>query len=91
MYFDVVEARYERDYRIRLTFEDGQSGVVDLADYVSDRTVFAPFSDIDYFRRFQVDAGALVWGNGELDIAPERLYELATGQRVKYDNERTYA
>ena len=57
--------------------------MVDLADYVSDRTVFAPFSDIEYFRRFEVDAGTLVWGNGELDIAPERLYEVATGQRVK--------
>ncbi len=91
MYFDVVRAQYQSDYRIHLTFEDGRSGVLDLADYVSDQTVFARFSDIGYFRRFKVDSGALVWGEGELDIAPERLYELATGRQVKYDNERPYA
>ena len=79
------------EYRLHLTFEDGRSGVVDLADYVSDQTVFAPFSDIGYFRRFEVDSGTLVWGEGELDIAPERLYELTTGRQITYDNQRTYA
>ena len=90
MYFDVVKAEYQADYRIHLTFEDGRSGVVDLADYINADTVFAAFSDIAYFRQFEVDSGTLVWGDGELDIAPERLYELATGKRVVYENERKY-
>lgn len=90
MYFDIVKAEYQAAYRIYLTFEDGRSGVVDLSDYVSEHTVFAAFSDIRYFRQFEVNTGTLVWGNGELDIAPERLYELATGRRITYENERTY-
>ena len=68
-----------------------RSGVVDRADYVSDQTVFAPFSNIGYSRRFEVDSGTLMWGDGKLDIAPERLYELATGRQITYDNERRYA
>lgn len=91
MFFDVVKAEYQGDYRIHLTFEDGRSGEVNLADYISEHTVFAAFSDLAYFRQFTVDSGTLVWGDGELDIAPERLYELSTGRRVTYENERKHA
>jgi hypothetical protein len=38
--------------------------------------VFVNFGHIDYFKKFTIDYGTLVW-DGEVDIAPERLYEKA--------------
>lgn len=72
--FDVVEARYVRDYRVWLRFEDGAEGEVDLsADLLG--PVFEPLRDPEYFRRFTVspDLGTISWPNGA-DFAPEFLY-----------------
>ena len=84
MFFDVTDADYVQGYRIKLGFEDGSSGIADLAEYSDQGGVFSAFQNQDYFRRFTVEHGVLVWGEGEVDIAPERLYELATGKPVTY-------
>jgi hypothetical protein len=75
----VKTAQHIDRYRIRLDFEDGSRGDVDLAGYVRPGTVFEAFADPDYFKTFRVEYGTLVWGDGEVDLAPEKLYELATG------------
>jgi hypothetical protein len=87
MYFDVTDAECLDDYRVRLWFEDGSVGVADLSDYPNEGNVFARFLDNTYFRAFRVEYGALVWGNGELDIAPEELYARATGKPVRHGAE----
>jgi ABC-type metal ion transport system substrate-binding protein len=84
MYFDVVKAQYIDDYRIKLEFEDGSTGTVDLSDYLKGDTVFRAFQDIGYFKDFNVRYGTLIWGSGEVDIAPETLYSMATGRPVQY-------
>lgn len=84
MFFDVTEARYLDNYRIRLRFEDGSTGVADLSGYPDKSNVFQAFLDRDYFEDFRVEYGTLTWGGGELDIAPEALYTLATGKTVHY-------
>ncbi len=84
MYFDVTEAQYVGDYMIKLRFEDRSSGTVDLSNYPNEGTVFRAFLDMGYFKDFRIEYGTLVWGNGELDIAPERLYTIATGKPVRY-------
>ena len=84
MYFDVKEARYLDNYRVSLRFEDGSAGVADLSGYPSQDNVFRCFLSIEYFEKFRVEYGTLVWGDGELDIAPETLYRLATGKSVTY-------
>ena len=48
MYFDVVEAQYIDDYRVKLEFEDGSTGTVDLAEYLKD---------------FNVRYGTIIWGS----------------------------
>ena len=64
--------------RLRLTFEDGTGGEVDLSDLVARGGVFAPLSDPEYFSRVRVDpeGGTVVWPN-EVDVAPETLYARA--------------
>lgn len=76
MKYTVVDARYLHDYQIAMTFEDGKRGVVDLKEYTDRGGVFSHFKEIDYFKKFTIDYGTLVW-DGEVDIAPERLYEKA--------------
>lgn len=62
-------------YTVRVRFEDGTSGDVDLSYLADYGGVFEPLRDLDYFRRLRADpdAGTIVWPN-EADIAPETLY-----------------
>ncbi|MEW5757968.1 MAG: DUF2442 domain-containing protein [Candidatus Omnitrophota bacterium] len=76
---DLKKAEYLGDYKIRLTFEDGKSGVVDFASYIDKKGVFKKFEDLSFFKNFVIDpeVKTLMWGN-EIDIAPEILYSQAT-------------
>ena len=69
----VVRATYDGGFRIRLTFNDGLQGSVDLESWL-EGPIFEPLKDRTYFERFFVDGGTVVWPNGA-DIAPETLYE----------------
>ena len=75
MILHVEEARYLRDYRIWVRFNDGSSGEVDLAGVLTG-PVFEPLQDLRSFRRFRVDPelDTIVWYNGA-DLAPEFLRE----------------
>jgi len=84
VYFEVTEAQYLNEYRIQLRFEDGSAGIADLSSYPRQKNVFTAFLDLEYFKRFRVEYGTLVWGKGEVDIAPETLYTLATKKPVTY-------
>jgi hypothetical protein len=85
MFFDILNAEYISDYKIKIEFEDGSQGEADLSEYPEENTVFNSFFNIDYFKNFKVEYGTIVWGNGELDIAPETLYTLATGKSVTFE------
>jgi hypothetical protein len=67
------------DHRLRLSFEDGAEGDVDLANW-GWRGVFEPLADPAYFRQVRLDEelGTVVWPNGA-DIAPETLHAWAVG------------
>ncbi len=80
MNFNVIKAYYIKDYQIELTFQDGSTGIADHTWYVNNGEVFNQFRDAEYFKNFKVEFGTLVWGNGEIDIAPETLYIKATGK-----------
>jgi hypothetical protein len=75
MEYDVLEARYIRDYVVWLRFRDGTSGEVDLRPAMSG-PVFEQLLDVDYFRQFSIhpEFETLVWPNGA-DIAPEYLHD----------------
>ncbi len=65
------------DHRLRLTFEDGAEGEVDLSMWHW-QGVFEPLADPEYFRQVTLDRelGTIVWPNGA-DLAPETLYNWA--------------
>ncbi len=75
MNYDVLEARYLRDYVVWVRFRDGNSGAVDLESALHG-PIFEPLKDPAYFANFAINADfhTLCWPNGA-DIAPESLYE----------------
>ena len=64
-------------YRLRLTFDDGTVGDVDFSER-DWRGVFEPFKDPANFAKVRVspESGTITWP-GDLDMAPEPLYEEA--------------
>lgn len=66
-----IEAKHVRDYILRIAYEDGISGELDLAGEL-DGEVFEPLRDIEFFKRVRVDPSVhtIVWPNGA-DFAPE--------------------
>jgi hypothetical protein len=75
MILHVVEAEYEHDYVVRLKFNDGAEGFVDLADELYGE-MFAPLKDRAKFAALKLDPelGTIVWENGA-DLAPEFLHD----------------
>jgi hypothetical protein len=75
-YLPVVRrAEYRGDYRIHITFSDDSENTIDFREWLSG-PMFEPLKSAEYFQRFFVDGGTVVWPNGA-DIAPETLYEVA--------------
>jgi Protein of unknown function (DUF2442) len=77
MILHVVEAHVCGTYRLRLSFNDGTSKVVDSWTLL-DGPMFEPIRDPAYFALVKVDpiCGTVVWPNGA-DLAPEALKALA--------------
>jgi hypothetical protein len=75
----VTDVQWLGGHHLRMEFEDGTSGEIDLAD--EDWSgIFAPLADPEYFRQVRLDSelGTIVWPNGA-DIAPETLHRLVSG------------
>lgn len=79
MLYDVTEVKALRGFKIWVRFEDGLEGEVDLSDLVG-RGVFQRWADDpSEFLQATVDpeSGTVVWP-GDLDVAPDRLYQDVT-------------
>jgi hypothetical protein len=81
MHVKVSGFRYIKDYLLEVEFETGEKRTVDFSSYAKRGGVFAGFAEIEYFKRVTIDPewGVLVWP-GDVDIAPETVYRLATGK-----------
>ena len=74
MFLEISEAVYLDNYRILLTFNNGESKTVDLQDELEGE-VYAPLHHLDYFKKFHLKYNTIEWENGA-DYAPEYLYEI---------------
>ena len=71
----LTEARYIKDFKVFLKFNDGKSNEVDLKDIVYKYDIANPLRDLKTFSKFYLDSWpTLAWKCG-FDIAPETLYE----------------
>ena len=62
------------DYRLWVRFNTGEAKIYDCKPLL-DSPAFAPLKDIETFRSVHIDYGVPVWQDGDIDIAPEALYE----------------
>ena len=57
-----------------IRFNTGEAQAFDLKPLL-DAPAFAPLKDESLFRGVYIDYGVSVWMDGEIDIAPEYLYQ----------------
>ena len=70
----ITQANYVKDYQIKVVFNDGACRIFDFGPVIAKYPVFKELSDISKFRNYVV-TDTLEWNDGEIDIAPEYLYE----------------
>lgn len=70
----VIRVKAMEDYTLELRFSTGEIRVFDFKPYLK-YPAFAPLKDKEKFRQAYVDYGTVVWDDGDIDIAPETLYE----------------
>ncbi len=83
MCISITKAEYISDYSIKLNFDNGEQGTVDLkATIFNDkRKIIETLRNVDFFKDFSLDSWTLVWKN-ELDLAPEYLYNLLNKKTI---------
>jgi hypothetical protein len=70
---DVVRVEARADHTLLLEFENGEKRVFDFKPYLDSRP-FQPLKEASLFAQASVAQGTVVWP-GDLDIAPETLYD----------------
>jgi hypothetical protein len=80
---DVVAVEPLPEHRLRVRFDDGIEGVVDVAQMVQFTGVFEALRDAAFFAQVTVhpDLGTVCWPN-DADLDSEVLYSKVTGQPV---------
>ncbi len=73
MYAGVKAVKPLDDYRLLLTFEDGEQRVFDVQPYL-DKGIFAELREPGRFNAVRVSFDTIEWPNGA-DLCPEVLYE----------------
>jgi len=83
MHYDLVKAKYVKDFQIRVQFADGSKGNTDLKNIINKGGVFSELQNPEKFKEFFIhkELKVLTWPN-EIDIAPETLYALAIQEKV---------
>ena len=72
---EIVKVEAEKNYCLKIEFNDGVKGVVDLSGLVG-KGVFKAWKNLKYFEQVRIDekSKTVSWPNG-VDLAPEVLYE----------------
>ncbi len=72
----VTAAEYIEDYKLRITFNNGEIRIVDFVPLMQ-KGICRKLQDKSYFRSFTLDPFTVDWNN-EIGFAPEYLYEVGT-------------
>jgi hypothetical protein len=62
------------DAQLAVKFADGLTGVVRFADSHF-RGVFTALREPSFFKQAFVDHGAVTWPGGQIDLAPDAMYD----------------
>lgn len=70
----IISARPLDNYRLWLRFSTGETKEFNFKPLL-DAPCFIPLKDKTVFDSVYVDYGITMWNDGDIDIAPEMLYE----------------
>ena len=76
----VKKAKYLDDFKIEILFNDNKKKIVDFAAFLRSHShpQFNKYKKSEYFKKFQVENGNVVWGKNWDMIFP--LYDLYQGK-----------
>ena len=69
----VKDVKAESNYTLLITFESGEKRIYNALPLL-EKAIYAPLKNLDFFLRAKAAFGTVIW-NGDVDIAPEHLYE----------------
>ena len=75
MFLHVISAEYIGEYKVQVSFSNGQDGAADLSCVPLKGGVFSQLKEKSIFAKLKVDKelSTIVWPNGA-DLAPEYIY-----------------
>ncbi|MEI7456045.1 MAG: DUF2442 domain-containing protein [Nitrosomonadales bacterium] len=76
MLIDVVSVKTTPDFQLELAFQNGEQRRFDMRPLLTMRP-WSRISSSQLFHRAQIAYGTVIWP-GEIDIAPETLYDDST-------------
>lgn len=72
MYPSIIGVKPSDDYKLSITFENGESGTLDIKQYL-DFGLFRKLRDPEAFKRVRVSFDTIEWESG-VDLDPEFVY-----------------
>ncbi|HEY5586595.1 MAG TPA: DUF2442 domain-containing protein [Ruminiclostridium sp.] len=78
----VVEVLAMEEYRLLLTFSNGEIRIFDVKPYLNDK-FWAPLSKVEEFQQVKVAGGSVEWPLG-MDFCPDEIYQksMPIGRRL---------
>lgn len=70
---EVVSMKILEDFMMLITFSTGEERLFDAT--VLDGPAFAPLKEESVFKSAYIDHGVVTWMDGDIDCAPEFMYE----------------
>lgn len=75
----IINVKPEKNYHLKVEFEDGISGSVDLSEFINSG-IFKVLKDENLFNKvFITERGAIAW-NEELEISSDAIYLELSGK-----------
>ncbi len=74
---EVTGVRPLENFKLWVKFSTGEAKIFDFTPLLKE-PCFSPLQDENTFKSVYIDYGCTVWNDGDIDIAPEFLYENAT-------------
>ena len=75
----VKSVRPMLNYRLSVRFNNEEQKIFDITPYL-EYPCYKALKDMDVFNGAYIEGGTVVWNDGEIDIAPETLYELGVNK-----------
>lgn len=69
----VTELKVITDLCLLLTFSNGEEKIYDATELLK-YPAYKKLKDFSSFKQAYIENGVVMWGNGEIDIAPEEMY-----------------